>query len=191
VDRKPAIRGRAALDFLDYLEGARPGARARVLARIPEPERSQIVNCPKAGWIPFECDHHIPTGLIAELGRSDAEAVWRASLSQIVRSPLLNGLLELMIKLSGLSMHSAVKMYCRGFEAAYRDVAVPRIAAARDREVVLQLDDVTPMIAQYPDYLVTFQAIMGGLFDLVGQRHGRLDFSYQPDRARIVATFTW
>jgi hypothetical protein len=177
--------------MLEFVELRSPGARERVLARLPAETRDYLLSCPTAGWIPIELDRNIPAAMLAEFGRAEMLAIYRASLSYHVRSPLLNGLLESMLRLLGISMASAGKLYVRGFKAAYRDMAEPSAELLGPRHLQIVLDDIAEAAIDHEGYLTSFEGIMLGLFEVANEPGGTLDFTVDRRARRIVADLRW
>jgi hypothetical protein len=185
-------RGRVgnARDFLEFLEARSPGIEAHLRATLPAGVMEAIRERSRNDWIEVATvDGPYVTGIVSHLGPDEAREAWRRFTSQrLVRSPALHALVDGAVRLFGLSVATALRVFPRAFEQGFRDVAETSVAFG-DREATLEMR-LAPEYARFEAYAVELHGVFLGLYDFT-RTEPRLE--YEPDLGarRVRARFRW
>lgn len=189
--RRPAARASAARDNVSFVDVYRPGALARVRARIPPESLRAIDETPGISWLEFEHDHWLMDATLAVLGREEAVDCWRHSIAHLIEKPLLRNFVEGSIRLFGARPGRIIRMIPKGWSLAYRDFCSPSFERLGETRAEIRFEDVAPEAFESEGYLHCWHAICLGVFDLEKPEEGRVEFEIDRGAARAVASFSW
>lgn len=191
MERTPAARASAARDNVAFTEVYRPGALAKIRARIPAVSLTAIDDTPGASWLEFEHDHWLMDATIDVLGQRQAVDCWRRSVTQLIEKPLLRNFVSGALRVFGARPGKLLKLIPKGWSLAYRDFCVPRFALIDEHSCEMHFDDIAPHAFESPGYLHCWHGICLGLFDLESPKDPVVEFEIDRPAAHAVARFRW
>jgi hypothetical protein len=190
LEKFPSVRASAVRDTLDFLDKFEPGARARVLERVPAVSRDVIESTAGFSWISIEHDHWTIDAMIEIFGRERAIACWRDSVSNLLGRPFLRDFVIQMLKVIGRSPVSVVRLFAKGWSLVYRDLCDPVLIATADGQPAIRFENIAPAIQQYGNYLYSWHGACQG-FAQIARVHGSVSFETAPDLTWAEAKFFW
>jgi len=187
--RQPAARASAARDNVGYVEVYRPGSLERVRSLIPADSLEAIDQTPGICWLDVEHDHWLMDGTIEVLGRDDAIACWRQSISQLAETPLLQTFIQGGLRLFASRPVKLLQLIPKGWTLAYRDFCTPRFEWLDDDSARLHFENVARQAFRSPGYIHCWHAICLGVLDLAKASDSIVEFEIDEPRGRAVASF--
>ena len=167
--RFPRVRAQATQDTLASFAQRIDSGRDRLVARIPADALEEIERTPPTGWIPIEVEQHVPTAIVAELGKDGAYGFFRAHLhKQLEGSTLLKSTVAATVRLFGLTPASLARAAPVGWEVAFRDFCRVRATQRGSDSAVIMLEDVAEQVFASPAYVDAFRGLFAGFTDFCG-----------------------
>jgi hypothetical protein len=178
-------------DFIAYVRKVRPGVVEGVRERVP-PEILRVLDeALPTGWLSIECSRHWVAEFVRQVGTRDAaELVADFTQHWTLRSPVLKGLAESMIRMNRIRPETVMRMLPRALHMSYRDFFTAKLFELHAHSAVLALEDLAPEVLDTPEYFVLFSGILDGTLRLV-RRPGKVELVL--DRHHKVARYalTW
>jgi hypothetical protein len=190
MGRYPAVRASAVRDTLDYLDVFQRGARAEVIARVPEPSRRVIEDAPRSGWIGIEHDHHTIDAMIEIFGRDRAIQCWCDALASLTKKPLLGAFIGGMKRVFGNDPARVISWFPRAWPLAYRDMCTLVLKESSSGRPMIVFADICDEIRLYSNYFHSWHGVCRGFAAIAGV-DGRVRFTIAPDLGSAEATFWW
>ena len=185
-----AVRARSAQDFLHWLAKRDPEGFERAKSRI-DPEIYELVDtAARTEWLPMTVDCQLPAAVVAEYGEAEAQGLWRSFITSHAESPLLGGIINLALRMLGVSPGSLVKHLPKLWQQVYRAVATPRVKVVQPGLACIVFEDVATEVFDHPDYLVCMRGVFEGIFDLT-KTPGELEFEVDAGARSFEATWRW
>ena len=166
MPRSPAIRISVVRDMADFLDEFKPGARARVLKRVPAPTLEVLHTGPRTEWLSIEHGHHIVDAIVAELGPTQAIRCWEESMTSHVGKPLLRSFAEGMLRLLGHNPMRVLGLLPVAWPLVYRDFCTPMLVPGATE---VALSDSPTSRLRFSAILITSSA--GGPLPRASARH--------------------
>ncbi|NOU30287.1 MAG: hypothetical protein HOO96_20485 [Polyangiaceae bacterium] len=189
-ERAPAVRASAVRDTLAFLDKFEPGARERVLARVPAASRDLIENTARSYWVPIEHDHYTVDAMVAMWGVERSIQCWRGAMANLVERPLLKSFVSGMVGLFGSDPRRVLGLLPRGWPLVYRDMTLPRVAESRPGRLVIAFEDAPELLRVHSNYFHSFHGACLGIAD-IARLDGQVDFAVTRQRTAATATFSW
>lgn len=182
--KMPCVRLGIARDSLDFMERRHPGSKQRALDLFAPAAREAITRDARVGWLPIEYDHYVVDGMVEVLGLDGARDCWRASVSDIVKKPLLKSFVAGMLRVIGKNRAGIIGWIPRAWPMVYRDFCTVRSPDGR----TLAFHNLSPQVLAYPNYFHSWKAIFEGVLDLV-ELQGAVGFEVDAERQLARAEF--
>lgn len=181
MELQPAVRASAVRDTLAFLDNFEPGARNRVLARVPEASRQVIEATSRSAWIGIEHDHYTIDAIVELFGRARATQFWALAISELSDKPLLKAFISGMFKWMPVDLRRVIAIFATGWPLVYRDMCTLEVIASPGGHVVLAFRDLAPQVRRHRNYLLSWQGGCEGFAKLAGLSvdisfHTALDF---------------
>jgi len=186
----PAIRASVVRDALNFLETFEPRLRSRVLERVPRASREVIAAADRLDWIPVEHDHHIVDAVVDILGRERAMLYWRDGVVDAMGRPLLRNFVSGMFRFLGRSPAAVVRIFAKCWPLVFQDLGETHLIATPDGHPTIRLENISPVIRRYPNYLITWHGISQS-FTHIARVRGSVSFGVSPDFTWAEAKFFW
>jgi len=190
AEAAPAVRAAAAQDALDQLDRFEPGARGRVLERLPVGTREVMLTTSRSAWISVEHDHHAVDVIVRLFGASRAIQYWRTVTANLIERPILKSFVSGMINVFGDDPGRVIGILPKAWGLVYRDLCEPLCIRTEEGKTVLRFDKVAPEVRVYANYFHSWHGTCLGVADLARIR-GRMTFDVAEDRSSAVAVFPW
>jgi hypothetical protein len=190
LDTSPAVRASAVRDTLDFLNEFEPGARERVMARVPPASREIIESTPRSSWIGLEHDHYTIDAMIQIFGRERAIQCWCDALGALVDRPLLKSFVQGMVSVFGRDPARVVGLFPRGWPLVYRGCCTPVMLQGADGAPVIRFEGISPVVRKYANYLDSWHGACLG-FAHIARVDGHVEFTVAPDVSYAEARFSW
>ena len=188
MGRSPAVRAGAVRDTLDFLDVFEPGARQKVLSRVPTESRAVIEEMPRSSWVSVEHDHHTIDAMIELFGVERAVECWERSMVHLTEKPLLRGFVSGMRRLFGSDQGRLLTWFPKGWPLAYRDVCTPSVARNPGGTPMIVFEDVADEIKLHPNYFHSWHGACRG-FAIIAGVAGDVHFGIAPDLTYAKAIF--
>ncbi len=160
------IRAGNAHDFFAFVDDFRPGSAEAVERALPAAVRQRIFDVSRIAWIDAADDVQLIEAVVAHLGPTEAKHAWRTFTSQkLQKSPLVRTLVEGAVRVFGLDVGTMLRVFPRGYAQSYRDVATLEVERAEGRATV-SLREVAPVVIESDAYLLQFEGVFTGLYDI-------------------------
>src|SRR5690606_16365096 len=118
-------------------------------------------------------------GIIAELG-SHASELWISLVgARMLRTPLLGGFFDMLVRLGGMSPARFIKSLPRGWGNAYRDWGDPQVSELGEREALVEFTDVSPYLFEHRQHWIAVEGVLIGLVNVANEK-GEAELHYQP-----------
>lgn len=189
-ERGSAVRASAVRDTLAFLDKLEPGARERVLARVPAASRDLIENTARSYWVSIEHDHFTVDAIIEMWGVERSIQCWRGAMANLVERPLLKGFVSGMVGLFAADPRRVLSLLPRGWPLVYRNMTAPRIAESRPGHLVIAFDDAPEQLRAHPNYFHSFHGACLGMAD-IARVEAKVDFAVSRQNASATAAFSW
>jgi len=189
MGRFPAVRAGAVHDTLDFLDVFEPGARQKVLSRVPAESRAVIEEMPRSSWVPVEHDHYTIDAMIDIFGVDRAVECWERSMVYLTERPLLRGFVSGMRRLFGNEGARLLSWFPKGWPLAYRDMCTPSVAKSPSGNPMIVFDDVAEQIKVHPNYFHSWHGACRG-FAVVAGVPGNVHFGVATDLGSAKAIFS-
>ena len=184
----PAVRASAVRDTLAFLDRFEPGARQRVLDRVPAAPRKVILETARSGWIGAEHDHYTIDAIVALFGTQRAIYFWCKTLAELSDKPLLKAFLGGMLKMMPLERTRVVMLLATGWQLVYRDMGALEVVTDAAGDPVLRFHDIPELVRRHRNYLHSWHGGCLGFVALSGL-DAVLSFRVAPDTSSAEATF--
>ncbi len=189
-ESSPAVRASAVRDTLAFLDKLEPGARARVLDRVPTASRDLIENTARSYWVPIEHDHYTVDAIVEMWGIERSIQCWRGAMANLVERPLLKTFVSGMMGIFAGDPRRVLGLLPRGWPLVYRNMTSPRIAESRAGRLVIAFEDAPDQLRAYPNYFHSFHGACLGIAD-IARVDGQVDFAVNRQKTAATATFSW
>lgn len=168
MELQPAVRASAVRDTLAFLDKFEPGARARVLAKVPEPSRLLIEATARSAWIGIEHDHYTIDAIVELFGKARAMQFWALAISELSDKPLLKAFISGMFKWMPVDLRRVVSIFATGWPLVYRDMCTLEVTTSPGGHVALSFADLAPQVRRHRHYLLSWQGGVMGFAKLAG-----------------------
>lgn len=176
MELHPAVRASAVRDTLAFLDKFEPGARARVLAKVPEVSRAIIDATSRSAWIGIEHDHYTVDAIVELFGRARAMQFWALAISELSDKPLLKAFVSGMFKWMPVDLRRVVSIFATGWPLVYRDMCTLEVTTSSGGHVALVFGELAPLVRRHRNYLLSWQGGCAGFAKLAGLS---VDISFQ------------
>ena len=186
----PGARVRNAQDFWRYLDEYREGGTRAVAERLDPRTLEQLEHAAKTAWLPIELDARFVDAVVDEFA-DDPSDVWRKYTSRFVSGGLMKAVFDGTVRIFGLSLHSIVKAAPRAWQQSYRGCGTMAVHRQEGVDaVVLEVNDLHPMMLQRDGYLMLLRGMFLGLHDLASVED-QMDFAVDRESNQLTAVFRW
>jgi hypothetical protein len=159
----PEVRARISQEFFGFLDEFEAGLQGQVRGRVSPEYLRTVLGAPPASFVPLALTCEGVDAAVALLPPERALDLWsRLFVRRYVETPIVGGLLEMWIRLFGLSPASLVRMVPRAFAGNYRHFASVRVGELGRSRAVLAFGEVTPVLFEHPGY---YSLAMRGVFE--------------------------
>lgn len=183
-------RLRNAHDLLDWMNSYRAGLREEVLAELSPELRKTLETAPRTAWITIEEDSAFLDGVLAVLGRREAKQMWRAYAARFVETPLVRSLFEGTRRLLGLDVGGMARQVPRIWGQSFRGVGDMEAIPQDDASLVIMLTELHPLMLRNPAYLILFEGMFAGLFDLM-KSSPNIEVTRAPETGSATFVLCW
>jgi hypothetical protein len=187
---EPCVRGRALIELLAHMNEFQAGLYDKVRAHVPAADLAVLDNMRPTDWIDASHSRPVIDGIIRELGPRATE-LWISLVgARLLRTPLLGGFFDMLVRLGGLTPSRFLKSLPRGWGNAYRDWGEPQVTELGERHVAVEFIRVAPYLFEHRQHWVAVEGALLGLVN-VGNEKGEAELSYDPANQRVTATVRW
>lgn len=163
----PRVRVRSSARFLEYLDEFEVGLSDRVKHAMPQDAVDALLTSPPTAWLPVSQTRHLSETLMREVGEAECLRMYRVYIrNDLVKTPVIRGLLEATIRLFGISPIPFLRGMIRGWSQLYRDFGELELAEHQDTHAVMVLRDAPAEVLQCRGYLLSLRAGILGLLDI-------------------------
>ncbi len=161
------MRVRNAKALWDFLEKHEEGLQARVRAHAPEGLIDDIVDSPRAGWLPLERDRDFVLAIIAALGsREAAIGLWRKFAVVWKDEPLIRPIYEACVRVFGLDVMAFSRIVSRFYGTEYRGMGVMEAIQQDDDSMVVIINEMPRAMFEDDAYVIVFLGMFEGMCDV-------------------------
>jgi hypothetical protein len=190
MTRQPAMRASHTKDFHQFLGRSHPDVQRQLRATLSSAVLERIEQALRTDWIPVELDAQYVGGLLACLGPERMRAAFRTfTVERLARSPSVRSIVNAMLRLFGVGVDGLVRALPAGLRQSYRDAFTVEMEIGSGHARVV-LTDIASEIMRCPGYLIIWEAIFLGMYDLAGVEP-RLELEVSTSRRRVKADFRW
>lgn len=187
---EPSVRGRALIELLAHMNEFEAGLLQRVRTHVPDEDLEILDHMRPTDWIPASRSRAVIDGIIAELGPR-ATRLWVSLVgARMVRTPLLGGFFDMLVRLGGMSPERFIKSLPRGWGNAYRDWGEPEVVEMGEAHARIEFTAVAPYLFEHRQHWIAVEGVLLGLID-VGNRKGEAELEFDPDAHRVEAHVRW
>ncbi|MFT3921280.1 MAG: hypothetical protein QM778_01970 [Myxococcales bacterium] len=186
----PAVRAAAQQDALEQLDKFEPGARARVLERLPPDTRQIMLTTSRSAWVSIEHDHYAVDVIVRLFGPSRAVQYWRGVTNSLIERPILKSFVSGMVSIFGDDPGRIIGILPKGWSLVYRDLCEPVCLREGEGKTVLRFENLVPEVRIYSNYFHSWHGTCLGVADLARIK-GKVTFDVAPDQSAATATFFW
>lgn len=176
-------------DTLAFLDKFQPGARQKVLERVPPASRSVIEETARSAWIGIEHDHFTIDAIIALFGTPRAIQFWCARLAELSDKPLLKTFLGGVLKIMPMDRKRVIGFLATGWQLVYRDMCTLTVVENEVGDPVLRFDEIPEPVRRHRNYLHSWHGGCLGFAKLAGLG-GQVAFRVALDLRSAEAAFT-
>jgi hypothetical protein len=187
---EPSVRGRALIELLAHMNEFQTGLYAKVRAHVPAADLEVLDKMRPTDWVAASHSRPVIDGIIAELGPRATE-LWVSLVgARMLRTPLLGGFFDMLVRLGGMSPARFLKSLPRGWGNAYRDWGEPHVTELGEREALVEFVDVAPYLFEHRQHWVAVEGVLIGLVNVANEK-GEAELRYDPANQRVHATVRW
>jgi hypothetical protein len=187
---EPCVRGRALIELLAHMNEFQAGLYAKVREHVPAADLEVLDNMRPTDWVAASHSRPVIDGIIRELGPHATE-LWISLVgSRLLRTPLLGGFFDMLVRLGGMTPSRFLKSLPRGWGNAYRDWGDPQVTELGERQAVVDFVGVAPYLFEHRQHWVAVEGALLGLVH-VGNEKGEAELTYDPAKSRVRATVRW
>jgi hypothetical protein len=187
---EPCVRGRALIELLAHMNEFQTGLYAKVRAEVPAGDLAVLDKMRPTDWVPASHSRPVIDGIIRELGPRATE-LWVSLVgARLLRTPLLGGFFDMLVRLGGMSPTRFLKSLPRGWGNAYRDWGEPQVTELGERQASVEFIGVAPYLFEHRQHWVAIEGVLIGLVNVANER-GEAALSFDPDNARVSASVRW
>ena len=187
---EPCIRGRALIELLGHLNEFEPGLYPRVRAHVPAEDLEVLDKMRPTDWIAASHSRPVIDGIIHELGPRAVD-LWVSLIgARMLRTPLLGGFFDMLVRLGGMSPSRFIKSLPRAWGNAYRDWGEPTVTELGEREAMVEFVGVAPYLFEHRQHWIALEGVLIGLAKMAEQK-GEVSMVYDPANQRVQASVRW
>lgn len=184
------MRGRALIELLAHMNEFQAGLYAKVRSQVPAADLAVLDKMRPTDWVPASHSRPVIDGIVRELGPRATE-LWVSLVgARLLRTPLLGGFFDMLVRLGGMSPGRFLKSLPRGWGNAYRDWGEPQVTELVERQACFEFVDVAPYLFEHRQHWVAIEGVLIGLVNVANER-GEAALSFDPDNRRVLATVRW
>jgi hypothetical protein len=184
------VRANNARDYLEFFQRAYPALYRHLRETLPAEVLERIEQGVRTDWIPVEIDGLYVDAVLHYLGPEGTKAACRRFVVEtLVKSPMMRGLFDGVVRVFGVSVGSLLRVVPSGFGQSYQDAFEIEVTRG-EREVLLVFDDIAPELLRFPAYAVIWEGIFLAVYDLA-HVPPQLDFKLSRAQRRMEARFRW
>lgn len=187
---EPSVRGRALIELLAHMNEFQTGLYAKVRSHVPAEDLAVLDSMRPTDWVAASHSRPVIDGIIAELG-SHAIELWVSLVgARMLRTPLLGGFFDMLVRLGGMSPARFIKSLPRGWGNAYRDWGDPQVSELGEREALVEFVDVSPYLFEHRQHWIAVEGVLIGLVNVANEK-GEAVLDHDPHHRRVRATVRW
>lgn len=187
---EPCVRGRALIELLAHMNEFQTGLYAKVRAHVPAADLAVLDNMRPTDWVLASHSRPVIDGICRELGPHATE-LWISLVgTRMLRTPLLGGFFDMLVRLGGMSPSRFLKSLPRGWGNAYRDWGDPQVTELSERSASVDFIGVAPYLFEHRQHWVAIEGVLIGLVNVANEK-GEAVLTYDPDNARVQAVVRW
>jgi hypothetical protein len=187
---EPCVRGRALIELLAHMNEFQTGLYAKVRSHVPAEDLEVLDKMRPTDWVAASHSRPVIDGIIRELGPRATE-LWVSLVgTRMLRTPLLGGFFDMLVRLGGMSPTRFIKSLPRGWGNAYRDWGEPHVTELGEREAAVEFVDVAPYLFEHRQHWVAIEGVLIGLVNVANEKGGA-EIHYDPANRRVRATVRW
>jgi hypothetical protein len=187
---EPCVRGRALIELLAHLNEFQAGLYVRVRSHVPADDLEVLDNMRPTDWVLASHSRPVIDGIVRELGPRATELWISLTGARLLRTPLLGGFFDMLVRLGGMSPQRFIKSLPRGWGNAYRDWGEPHVTELGEREASVEFTDVAPYLFEHRQHWVAIEGVLVGLVNVANEK-GTAEMHYDPVNRRVRATVRW
>jgi hypothetical protein len=186
----PRARAANAKQFLEFLEGFRPGTAVELRSALAPEIMAAVLGSARTDWNGLKVDGPFVTAIVSCLGVDQARTAWRRFADeQFIHMRAIRAIFDGAQRLFGLSVGALVRVAPLAFQQGFRDFGEMRVAVS-DRHATIEIAVVPEVLPHLEAYAVLFHGMFLGMYDIVGVEP-ELDFQVSGSDRKIVAAFRW
>jgi hypothetical protein len=187
---EPCVRGRALIELLAHMNEFQTGLYAKVRAQVPAADLTVLDKMRPTDWVLASHSRPVIDGIIHELGPRSTE-LWVSLVgARLLRTPLLGGFFDMLVRLGGMSPTRFLKSLPRGWGNAYRDWGDPQVTELGERQASVEFTEVAPYLFEHRQHWVAIEGVLIGLVNVANEK-GEALLTYEPDKRRVQADVRW
>jgi hypothetical protein len=187
---EPCVRGRALIELLAHMDEFQAGLYGKVRAHTPAADLEVLDKMRPTDWVLASHSRPVIDGIIHELGPRATE-LWVSLVgTRMLRTPLLGGFFDMLVRLGGMSPSRFIKGLPRGWGNAYRDWGEPHVTELGEREASVEFVDVAPYLFEHRQHWVAIEGVLIGLVNVANEK-GEAQLHYEPANRRVRANVHW
>jgi len=187
---EPSVRGRALIELLAHMNEYQTGLYAEVRGHVPASDLEVLDSMRPTDWVAASHSRPVIDGIIHELGPR-ATDLWVSLVgTRLLRTPLLGGFFDMLVRLGGMSPTRFIKSLPRGWGNAYRDWGDPVVTELDDRKAQVDFVNVPPYLFEHRQHWIAVEGALIGLVNVANEK-GEAELHYDPDNRRVRADVRW
>lgn len=187
---EPSVRGRALIELLAHMNEFQTGLHGKVRSHVPAADLEVLDGMRPTDWVAASHSRPVIDGIIHELGPKATE-LWVSLVgARMLRTPLLGGFFDMLVRLGGMSPARFIKSLPRGWGNAYRDWGEPHVTELDERQALVEFVDVAPYLFEHRQHWVAIEGVLIGLVNVANEK-GEAELHFDPEHRRVRANVRW
>ena len=182
---EPASRVRNAQGLWVWMDRYQPGLQARVRERLPPDIADVLDNGVRTAWIPLDRDRLFVHAVIDTLGREGAKQMWRRYAARYADESFIKPIFEATVRIFGLDVRAFCKSVVKIYRSEFRGMGDMDLIDQDDDSLVLMVTDVPAQMFERDAYIVMFEGMFTGMYDVAGIPDPRLSIRWDEDQGFV------